>query len=174
MSTENARRGSQGYLTSRPDISAPDAPPPPDLSADSSPSTADDGIGMFEADSNDSDHDNHVHVDVSDDGSLSTSDDDAVEVISLKPKPWFAKLISTPKIASILDTRYKNVNQVKLILMLVLTFSYFVAELLVGFLTGSLALVSDAFHMASDAIALIIAFIAIEVQKINKLVNSDL
>lgn len=54
-------------------------------------------------------------------------------------------------------------NQMKLIVMLTLTSLYFVAELLVGFFTGSLALVSDAFHMASDSIALIIAFVAIQV-----------
>jgi zinc transporter 1 len=60
---------------------------------------------------------------------------------------------------------YRNGNQVKLMVMMFLTFSMMVGELVVGFSTGSLALVSDAFHMASDTIALIIAFVAISISK---------
>ena len=42
-----------------------------------------------------------------------------------------------------------------------LTTSYMIVELVVGNLTNSMALVADSFHMMSDVIALIIAFISV-------------
>ena len=45
--------------------------------------------------------------------------------------------------------------------MLVLTGTYMLVELIVGNLTNSMALVADSFHMLSDVIALIIAFISV-------------
>ena len=47
----------------------------------------------------------------------------------------------------------------KLLHMMVLTTSYMVVELVVGNLTNSMALVADSFHMLSDVIALVIAYI---------------
>jgi len=54
-------------------------------------------------------------------------------------------------------------NQAQLIFMLVLTFGYFLVEIVVGYLTNSVALVADSFHMLSDVISLIIAFIAVRI-----------
>eukprot|EP00698_Gefionella_okellyi_P009545 TRINITY_DN2437_c0_g1_i2.p1 TRINITY_DN2437_c0_g1~~TRINITY_DN2437_c0_g1_i2.p1 ORF type:complete len:431 (-),score=73.00 TRINITY_DN2437_c0_g1_i2:1028-2197(-) len=48
----------------------------------------------------------------------------------------------------------------RLIAMLVLSSLFMTAELVTGFMTNSLALISDAFHMISDIISLIVAFAA--------------
>ena len=45
--------------------------------------------------------------------------------------------------------------------MLGMTGSFMLVELIVGYITNSMALVADSFHMLSDVIALIIAFISI-------------
>eukprot|EP00029_Vermamoeba_vermiformis_P011616 TRINITY_DN6441_c0_g1_i1.p1 TRINITY_DN6441_c0_g1~~TRINITY_DN6441_c0_g1_i1.p1 ORF type:complete len:493 (-),score=129.29 TRINITY_DN6441_c0_g1_i1:53-1531(-) len=55
----------------------------------------------------------------------------------------------------------KDPNARKLIVMICLTYLFLVVELAVGIITGSLALVSDAFHMLSDGIALIIALLSL-------------
>jgi len=52
-------------------------------------------------------------------------------------------------------------SQAKLLGMLVMTGSYMMVELIVGNLTNSMALVADSFHMLSDVISLIIAFISV-------------
>ena len=51
----------------------------------------------------------------------------------------------------------------RLICMIGLTGSFFVVELVVGYLTNSLALVGDAYHMLSDVIALIIGVASVRV-----------
>lgn len=43
-------------------------------------------------------------------------------------------------------------------MMLCLTFSYFMVELIIGYKTNSMALVADSFHMLSDLMSLIIGF----------------
>lgn len=48
--------------------------------------------------------------------------------------------------------------------MLMLTFSFFLVELAVGYLTRSLSLVADSFHMLSDVIALCIGLFAVKVR----------
>ncbi|PJF38900.1 MAG: hypothetical protein CUN54_09860, partial [Phototrophicales bacterium] len=48
-------------------------------------------------------------------------------------------------------------------IMLALTFTFFLVEVVVGYLTDSMALVADSFHMLSDALALIIAFACMKV-----------
>lgn len=48
-------------------------------------------------------------------------------------------------------------------MMLCLTFSFFLVEIIVGYLTNSTALIADSFHMLSDVIALVIAFVSIRV-----------
>ena len=45
--------------------------------------------------------------------------------------------------------------------MLAMTASFMLVELIVGHLTNSMALVADSFHMLSDVIALIIAYISV-------------
>lgn len=45
--------------------------------------------------------------------------------------------------------------------MLCLTFGFFVVEVVVSRVTGSLAMLSDSFHMLSDVIALLVALLAV-------------
>ena len=47
--------------------------------------------------------------------------------------------------------------------MFVLTAGYFFVELIVGYVTNSMALVADSFHMLSDVIALIVAYLSVKV-----------
>ena len=47
----------------------------------------------------------------------------------------------------------------KLLFMLSLTFSFFLVELTVGYWANSMALIADSFHMLSDVISLVIAYI---------------
>lgn len=46
-------------------------------------------------------------------------------------------------------------------MMLMLTIIFFMVEIIVGYITNSMALIADSFHMFSDAIALVIAFISV-------------
>jgi len=52
-------------------------------------------------------------------------------------------------------------NRVRLMCMLSLTFMFFIVEVVVSRITASLAMLSDSFHMLSDVIALVVAFIAV-------------
>lgn len=45
--------------------------------------------------------------------------------------------------------------------MLSLTTSFFLIEIIVGYITNSMALVADSFHMLSDVIALVIAYVSV-------------
>ncbi|KAK8091353.1 cation diffusion facilitator family metal ion transporter [Apiospora phragmitis] len=49
----------------------------------------------------------------------------------------------------------------KLIGTIVITFSFFVAEIVVAFMTGSLALLADAFHYLNDLIGFVVALVAV-------------
>lgn len=49
----------------------------------------------------------------------------------------------------------------RLLFMLSLTTSFFFVEIIVGYVTNSMALVADSFHMLSDVVALIIAYISV-------------
>ena len=51
----------------------------------------------------------------------------------------------------------------RFVVMITLTTLFFLVELVTGYATKSLALVSDSFHMLSDIIALIIGFLALRV-----------
>lgn len=50
----------------------------------------------------------------------------------------------------------------RLVSMFGLTGAFFVVELVVGYVTNSMALVADSFHMLSDIAALIIAFLSVK------------
>ncbi|KAM4771865.1 proton-coupled zinc antiporter SLC30A1 [Rhinophrynus dorsalis] len=52
-------------------------------------------------------------------------------------------------------------SRVRLLFMLALTFIFFVVEVVVSRITGSLAMLSDSFHMLSDVIALVVGLIAV-------------
>lgn len=58
--------------------------------------------------------------------------------------------------------RYSG-KKCRLLSMFVLTAGYFLVEITVGYITNSMALVADSFHMLSDVIALIIAFMSVKV-----------
>jgi zinc transporter 1 len=51
--------------------------------------------------------------------------------------------------------------------MIALTGSFFIAELVVGHITKSLALVADAFHMLSDVMSMAIGLAAVRVRQLN-------
>lgn len=50
----------------------------------------------------------------------------------------------------------------RLISMFSLTANFFLVEIVVGYVTNSMALVADSFHMLSDVIALVIAFLSVK------------
>ncbi|XP_077973313.1 uncharacterized protein LOC120338028 isoform X2 [Styela clava] len=52
-------------------------------------------------------------------------------------------------------------NKARLITMLVMTGSFFLAEIVTGYMTNSMALVADSFHMLSDVLSILIAFLAV-------------
>lgn len=52
-------------------------------------------------------------------------------------------------------------DQCRLSFMLLLTTIFFMVEIIVGYITNSMALIADSFHMFSDAIALVIAYISV-------------
>ena len=60
---------------------------------------------------------------------------------------------------------HSQVKESPLLLALLLTGAFFIVELVAGFLAGSLALISDAAHMLTDLVAIIIALIAIKIAK---------
>lgn len=51
--------------------------------------------------------------------------------------------------------------QHRLLFMLSLTTTFFLVEIIVGYFTNSMALVADSFHMLSDVVALVIAYISV-------------
>ena len=53
----------------------------------------------------------------------------------------------------------------RLLTMLAMTASFFLVEIIVGYLTNSIALVADSFHMLSDVVALIVGFASVRISK---------
>ncbi|GAU96526.1 hypothetical protein RvY_07957 [Ramazzottius varieornatus] len=53
----------------------------------------------------------------------------------------------------------------RLVSMLGLTGGFFLVEISVGYVTNSMALVADSFHMLSDLIALIIGLLSVRIAK---------
>lgn len=51
----------------------------------------------------------------------------------------------------------------RLLSMLWLTTFFFFVEIVVGYITNSMALVADSFHMLSDVAALVVAFVSVRV-----------
>ena len=56
-----------------------------------------------------------------------------------------------------------NSKSCRLAVMMVLTCSFFLAEIIVGYITRSMALVADSFHMLSDVVALFVGLFAVRV-----------
>lgn len=59
-----------------------------------------------------------------------------------------------------------------LLTVIILTTSFFLVELIVGYLTKSNALVADSFHMLSDIISLIIGLSALRFSKKNRRIKT--
>lgn len=57
-------------------------------------------------------------------------------------------------------------QKIKLVIMILLTFIFFVVELVYGYISKSMALVADSFHMLSDVLALIVALACVMVRYI--------
>lgn len=55
----------------------------------------------------------------------------------------------------------------RLLSMMVLTGFFFFVEIIVGYITNSMALVADSFHMLGDIAALIISFLSVKVRSNN-------
>lgn len=53
----------------------------------------------------------------------------------------------------------------RLLTMLSMTASFFLVEIVVGYITNSIALVADSFHMLSDVVALIVGFASVRISK---------
>ncbi|KAK9765970.1 Zinc resistance conferring protein [Basidiobolus ranarum] len=53
----------------------------------------------------------------------------------------------------------------RLVILLSLTTILFLAELIVGYLVGSIALIADSFHMLSDLLSIVVALYAIRLAK---------
>jgi zinc transporter 1 len=53
----------------------------------------------------------------------------------------------------------------RLIFLAFFTFSYFIIELVVGYATGSIALIADSFHMLSDVASIVVAYYAVRLAK---------
>lgn len=52
--------------------------------------------------------------------------------------------------------------------MISMTATFFLVEIVVGYLTNSMALVADSFHMLSDVVSLFVGFIALRYSKLGK------
>lgn len=55
----------------------------------------------------------------------------------------------------------------RLLSMLWLTTLFFFVEIVVGYITNSMSLVADSFHMLSDVAALVVAFLSVKVRHKN-------
>jgi len=75
------------------------------------------------------------------------------------------KMLSPLQFKKEITPWYKEKNAIKLLIIGCLVLVFAIAELVVGIITGSLALLADAFHMLADEISLIIALWAIIVSK---------
>ena len=57
----------------------------------------------------------------------------------------------------------------RLLSMMILTGFFFFVEIVVGYVTNSMALVADSFHMLGDIAALVISFLSVKVRILMKL-----
>lgn len=67
--------------------------------------------------------------------------------------------------SSKMDKKRYSGKTCRLLSMLTLTSFFFLVEIVVGYLTNSLALVADSFHMLSDVVALVVGFASVRISK---------
>ena len=63
------------------------------------------------------------------------------------------------------DTHWMHTRSCRISTMIALTGGFFFVEIIVGYLTNSVSLVADAFHMLSDVVSLVIGLYAVRVAK---------
>ena len=63
----------------------------------------------------------------------------------------------------LLSKLFRCGSKPRLLGMLAMTATYMIIELVVGNITNSMALVADSFHMLSDVIALLIAYVSVSI-----------
>eukprot|EP00300_Choanocystis_sp_HF-7_P005623 c14181_g1_i1.p1 GENE.c14181_g1_i1~~c14181_g1_i1.p1 ORF type:complete len:596 (+),score=127.17 c14181_g1_i1:70-1857(+) len=80
--------------------------------------------------------------------------------LGVAPSPELLRFFTTDKAKWFHDSNLRKFSA-----MLFLTGSFFVVELVVGLVIGSLALVSDAFHMLSDLLGLLVGFGAVKLSR---------
>ncbi|XP_012566995.1 proton-coupled zinc antiporter SLC30A1 [Hydra vulgaris] len=56
-------------------------------------------------------------------------------------------------------------QKVSFVSMMMLTTTFFIVEIVVGYLTNSMALVADSFHMLSDVVSLLVGYVALRYSK---------
>jgi Co/Zn/Cd efflux system component len=61
------------------------------------------------------------------------------------------------------EDKAQKKNKLRLMIMFGLTTFFFFVEIVVGYLTNSVALIADSFHMLSDLAALLVAFFSVKV-----------
>lgn len=62
-------------------------------------------------------------------------------------------------------TKMKFGKSAKLSVQLILTFGYFLAEIIVGYQNSAMSLVADSFHMLSDVLAIFVGIVAVRLKK---------
>lgn len=62
----------------------------------------------------------------------------------------------------------------RLVGVFVMTALFFLVELTVGYITNSMALVADSFHMLSDVLALFIAYLSVRVSRVSSKLSNFL
>ena len=73
----------------------------------------------------------------------------------------------------VVQTMSASSKTCRLLSMLALTSVFFLIEIVVGYVTNSIALIADSFHMLSDVVALIVGFASIRVSCFSVLCTVD-
>ncbi|RCN29233.1 hypothetical protein ANCCAN_25014 [Ancylostoma caninum] len=79
-----------------------------------------------------------------------------------------SRLDTQSECASEMETKKddtSNQNSKKVLVMITITFLFFFVELTVGFMNRSIALLADSYHMLSDVMALVIAFVCLRISR---------
>lgn len=66
-----------------------------------------------------------------------------------------------------------NGKACRLVVMMSMTLTFFVVELVVGHISNSLALIADSFHMLSDVVALIVGFMSVKVSRLKRALSTQ-
>jgi len=70
----------------------------------------------------------------------------------------------TPSFSTVLS--WYKLKTCRMVSMLCLTFSFFLTEIIFGYVTNSLALIGDSYHMLSDVMALCVGLTSLRVRTV--------